>query len=106
MKSSPLSWLIALLLTLHCVGATQLISAYASDKASFVRMLAMAEEETKKEKDCNSDDDADPEFKYRHRTDYRSGTQSKVIYLYTHHHEKVIQQFINELTTPPPDFKS
>lgn len=106
MKSSPFSWFIALLLTLHCIGATQLMSAYASDKSSFVRMLAMAEEETKKEKDCNCDDDADPEFKYRHKTDYGSAIQGKVIYLYTHHRENVFQEFINELATPPPDFRS
>ncbi len=66
-------------------------------------MLAMAEEETKKEKDCNSDDDADPKFKYRNRTEYLPCVQSKVVYQHTHHHEKVIHQFITEHTTPPPD---
>jgi hypothetical protein len=106
MKLTFWSYIVAVLLTLHCMGATQLVSAYAKDKASFVRMLTMTEEETKKEKDTKGDDDNDHEFKYRQKIFYSTSLHSKIISQFVHRHEQAICQFINELTTPPPDCKA
>ena len=106
MKFPFWSYIVAALLTLHCMGATQLVSACAKDKASFVRMLTLTEEETKKEKDSKSDDDTDHEFKCRQKLFYTTSLHNKVVHHFTHRHQQVIHQFIGELTTPPPDCKA
>jgi hypothetical protein len=106
MRFSFWTYFISLLLTLHCIGGTQLLSAYAKDNISFVRMLTMTEEETKKEKDNKTDDDTDHEFKCRQNFFYTVSLHGKVIYQFARQHEQVRQQFITELPTPPPDPKA
>ena len=86
--------------------ATQLVSAYAKDKASFMRMLTMTEEETKKEKDNKGDDDTDHEFKCRQKFFYTTSLHNKIVHRFSLQHQQVIHQFIGELTTPPPDRKA
>ncbi|HLP52278.1 MAG TPA: hypothetical protein VK154_15420 [Chitinophagales bacterium] len=91
---------------LHCLGATQLISSYSKDNSSFVSMLTMNEEETKKEKESCDEDDV--EF----WNDVRCKLQLRNTYLcsvsdnsYLHESlNRVFYQFVLESPTPPPDF--
>lgn len=47
--------ILSLLVVLHFAGLTQLVSAYARDKASFISMVNQSEEESKKEKESTEE---------------------------------------------------
>lgn len=47
--------ILSLLVVLHFAGLTQLVSAYARDKASFISMVNQSEEESKKEKESQEE---------------------------------------------------
>ena len=90
----------------HCLGTTQLFSAYLKDTSAFVNMLSMNEEETKKDK--GSEEDAD----------YFNLFHSKILFSVSAHSfvkknsyfstskNRINYQFIIESHTPPPDFCS
>ena len=103
MRFSVFTCFISVILFLHCIGSTQLLSAYARNKASFVQMVTMTEEETKKEKD-SSPDDPESEFKLKQKHAVELPTaEGRVVYLLRYGWLQVIHQHIIELPTPPPD---
>lgn len=104
MRFSACTYFVSFILLLHCIGSTQLLSAYARDKDSFVRMLAMTEEETKKEKDATPDDpESEFKLKQKHITTAIPASEGRVVYLLRYGWLQVVHQYIIELPTPPPD---
>ena len=106
MKFPFWSYVLAAVLIMHCSGLTSLLSSFARDKAGYVMLLNMAEEESKKAKDNKSDDDNDHEYKCRKGLFYSSQLSQQVICEYKQQHEDAVPQFIAEFTTPPPDSRS
>ncbi|MCW5906504.1 MAG: hypothetical protein KIS94_01480 [Chitinophagales bacterium] len=104
MAKSTLFHFVALLLALHCLGATQWISARAADKSSFVRMMAMTEEETKKEKDTNTTETETEYCGVQEKFTPPSNLPRYTISTYIALHERILPQFVSDLSTPPPDF--
>ncbi|HLP20520.1 MAG TPA: hypothetical protein VK174_09480 [Chitinophagales bacterium] len=106
MLKNLLKYLTALVIMLHCIGATQLASAYAKDKSSFVSMVTMSEEETKKEKESCDEDDADFWNDVRCKLQLRNTYLSSAI-MHSYMHDtlnRLFYQFVLESPTPPPDF--
>lgn len=99
----------ALVILLHCLGVTQLASSYAKDKTAFVSMINMAEEETKKEKECG-DEDTEEFFS---TTQHQKVAFAEVHSFFTVQNiyflqslKRITHQFVIESPTPPPDFKA
>ncbi len=95
--------LLSLLVVLHFAGLTQLVSAYARDKASYVSMLNMNEEESKKEKDTTEDDLLETAFLDKQ-------VQQLALVVITEHSVQLVasaslvqHQFIGDQHTPPPN---
>jgi len=97
-------YLLAAFLTFHCLGITQLASAYSKDKAAFVGMLNMTEEETKKEKESKEDTD---DAKLFHQKPVLQPNYTLLLsdhIYYTVSRVLLTNQFVIESPTPPPDF--
>ena len=50
---------------MHCVGFTQLVSAFYVDKSTFIGVINMPEQETKKKKDCKEEIDGNKFIEYK-----------------------------------------
>lgn len=90
----------------HCLGVTQLFSAYAKDSSTFVGMINMNEEETKKEKE--SEEDANYFNLYHSKILFPVSAHSfvKKNSYFSTSKNRINYQFIIESHTPPPDFCS
>lgn len=106
MLTKALKYLTALIILLHCIGATQLVSAYAKDKSSFVSMLTMTEEESKKEKESCDEDDVELYSEFRCKTQevntYHFFSEENIYFRLSL--KRISYQFVIESPTPPPDF--
>jgi hypothetical protein len=108
MLAKLIKYTTALVILLHCMGATQLASSYAKDKTAFVSMINMAEEETKKEKECG-DEDTEEFFSTQHHkvTFAQVHTLFTVKNIYFRESlRRITHQFVIESPTPPPDFNA
>ena len=94
---------LALVILLHCVGVTQLVSTYSKDTSALIEMLSMNEEETKKEKESKEDVDYSKDIYSRNIT-LTSPLAFIGNYIYfCCYKNRINHQFIIELPTPPPD---
>lgn len=100
-----LKLLFGLIVFMHCIGVTQLCSAFVKNNSAFISMIDMSEEETKTEKDCKDECDSaknihptllfiTAELAYTVGHTYYSSPQNRIGY-----------QFVIESPTPPPDSK-
>lgn len=109
MLTQLIKYTTALVILLHCLGVTQLASSYAKDKTAFVCMVNMAEEETKKEKECGDEDTEEFFSTTQHQKVASAGVQTffivKNIY-FLESLKRITHQFVIESPTPPPDFKA
>lgn len=97
---------LALIILLHCVGVTQLVSTFSKDTSTLIGMLSMNEEETKKEKEGKEDVDYSKDI-YPKCSTLISPLASLGKYIYfCDFKNRISHQFIIELPTPPPDFKA
>lgn len=98
-----LKYFLSLVILLHCIGAMQLLSAYAKDRSTFVGMLSMNEEETKKEKESKEDTDYSKDIRSRITSIISplALTGSRIYFCCSK--SRINHQFIIELPTPPPD---
>lgn len=96
--------LVAVLTLLHFAGVTQLVSAYARDKASYVNMLSVNEEEEGKKEQDNTEDnllEAALNSKYLQQPALLSG----IVIAHSAYQiaEPVQAQYIGDKLTPPPN---
>lgn len=102
MKKS-LKYLVSLVILFHCLGVTQLVSAYSKDGSTFTSMLNMTEEETKKEKDSKEDNEGNEALKQRHVSVSPLAFQVLQIAYFFNCQHRLKHQFHPDNTTPPPD---
>ncbi len=69
-------------------------------------MLAMNEEETKKEKECKEDVDSTKDLRTKISTAFAFISFTEKHIYFSDSKNRVNHQFIIELPTPPPDFKA
>ncbi len=94
---------LALVILLHCVGITQLVSTYSKDTSALIGMLSMNEEETKKEKESKEEADYSKDI-YPKNSTLLSPVAFTGKYIYfCCSKSRINHQFIIELPTPPPD---
>jgi hypothetical protein len=91
------------IILLHCVGITQLASSLSLDKSTFVGMLNMTEEETKKEKESKEDTCSDKDLKYKHSGFALHPTFPSIRETYLASKNRIEHQFLSENPSPPPD---
>jgi|ERR1043165_3815266 uncharacterized protein YxeA len=102
MKLTGLKYFVSLIILFHCVGLTQLLSAYNKNAGTFVSMLSQTEEETKKEKE-SKEDDCSKEYQLEYFAAQEHVQKSiQLIYL-NDSKSRITHQFVIELPTPPPD---
>lgn len=95
--------LLAFVILLHCVGITQFVSSYSKDTSVLIGMLSMNEEETKKEKESKEDVDCTKDVYPKNSTLFSPlAFTDKYIY-FCCSKNRINDQFIIELPTPPPD---
>ena len=106
MLTKLLKYITALVILLHCLGVTQVMSSCAKDRSAFISMLNMNEEETKKEKESSDEDtfelynDSTPKFTLVQSVIYNTGEK----FYFSHTLKGISHQFVIESPTPPPDF--
>lgn len=107
MLNRIIKYLIAVVIVFHCLGVTQVISALSKDKATFVGMLSMNEEETKKEKESKEDiDDEIKDFEHKNFPVF-SNVFFAAQHIYQSNSQIIISyQFVIENPTPPPDCRA
>lgn len=88
----------------HFLGATQYLSYYAKNDTSFVNMMTMAEEESKKEKDQKEFTEDYKDFERKNRLIFASPAHTTLSILPPFDTEHLLQQHISEQLTPPPNF--
>lgn len=103
MLKKHLRYFVAFVILLHCVGVTQLLSAYAKDASAFVGMLNMSEEETKKEKETKEDGFPDEAIRQKAPALLAALQLPVFCTLVTKAQENISHQFWAERPTPPPD---
>ncbi len=103
MLSKLPKYLVAFLVLLHCLGVTQLVSAYSKDKSAFTNMLSMTEEETKKEKESK---DCEDEYESQKHKELYLLPLSFATHQWVFSHNAITGfrlQYLAENPTPPPD---
>lgn len=103
MIRSALKYLFAFVITLHCLGATQALSAYAKDKSAFIGMLNINEEETKKEKECKDEVDDMEHASFKPALVAVNVFFTGQCAYYADYKNEAFGQFVIESPTPPPD---
>lgn len=98
-----LKFLVSFAIVLHCTGVTQYISAHAENKSSFVSMLNMTEEETKKEKEAKDDSNDGKDLFLRHHLTAIQHTIEQRYLVVCSDKDHRTRQFDAECPTPPPD---
>lgn len=102
--ASVLKFLVSFAIVLHCTGVTQYISAHAENKSSFVSMLSMTEEETKKEKEAKDDSNDSKDLFSKHLLAELHLITEQSFILFLSAKDRLIKQYNAECPTPPPDF--
>lgn len=104
MAAAFVRFLVSVVIFFHCVGVTQLLSAYTKDSSAYVGMMSMTEEESKKEKESKEDNLPDEIMGQLVPVLKPVGFQKFVTcVLLTQKHAILNHQFWAELPTPPPD---
>lgn len=95
-----------LIILLHFMGVTQYMSSFAKNQSSFLSMMTIAEEESKKEKDDKDFTEDTQEFRdnnyFRFTDRFRIFQISGFSFLLEHYP----LQYIAEQLTPPPNANS
>lgn len=97
---------VSFIIVFHCMGATQLVSAYSKDYSAFVGMLNMTEEETKKEKESKEDSDYSKDIRQKIYSPITPVSFTGKRIYFSGSKNRVTHQFVIERPSPPPDFKS
>jgi hypothetical protein len=97
-----LKYFLSLVILLHCMGVTQLASACCKNSSTFVSMLNINEEETKKEKE-SKEDDCSKHFRQT-QLELPAGIAltGRLIY-FCDSKSRCLYQVVIENPTPPPD---
>ncbi len=101
-----LRYFIASIILFHCVGVTQLASAFAKDTTAFLGMMNMSEEETKKEKETKEDSFPDHAIKQNTQALLPLFHAAVTCSLITKTQECFTHQYWAERPTPPPDCRA
>ncbi len=96
---------VSFIIVLHCMGATQLLSAYSKDYSAFVGMLNMTEEETKKEKESKEDSDYSKDIRQKISSSFTPVSFTDKRIYFGSAKSRVTHQFVIEHPSPPPDSK-
>ncbi len=97
--------LLGLIVFMHCLGVTQLCSAFVKNNSVFISMIDMSEEETKTEKECKDECDSDKNI---HPTLHLATAELAYTLSHTYYgipQNRIGYQFVIESPTPPPDYK-
>ena len=105
MISQSLKYIVSLVILLHCIGVTQLMSSCSKDNSAFVSMLNMNEEETKKEKESKEDTEYANDIRMKLSTRINDFSLAGERTYFSDSKNRVNHQFVIENPTPPPDFK-
>jgi hypothetical protein len=103
MLNKPFKYFLSVVILLHCIGVTQLVSAYSKNNSAFVGMINMNEEETKKEKESKDDTDYSKDIRLKFSSISTPLTFIDERIYFRNSKNRINYQFIIELPTPPPD---
>ena len=97
---------VSLIVLLHCLGLTQLVSSYSKDRSAFVSMANMNEEETKKETESKEDVDDAKNMHHKHAYLLTPLSFTNKLVYFSCSKSRVNHQFFLENPTPPPDTRA
>ncbi len=105
MNNQLLRYIVSLVILLHCIGITQLMSSCAKDNSAFITMLNVNEEETKKEKENKEDTEYTNDVRSKLSTLINAFSLAGERIYFSDSKSRINHQFVIESPTPPPDFE-